>query len=418
MSFDPNFVPVLPFPEFKWKWACLQCTEGLNDPVVLLGVLFRMRKLELENRHVKYSSDEFARELNGLSEDIKDTNIGVDLAGRTGERNIIRNSGQYWSALGLIPVERKGGIIELTEFGRKVADRKISQTEFAAITIRTLTLPNPTNYKTDADKWQKAEIRLHPLLLLLQILKELDKVDGRGYLTKDELLMIVIPMSSTRGVVASDYVEYITAYRKGELDTSRWPSCCSSSNDHRMAREFLLFLANYGYVNIVKTSKGELFQYNREIDEEITGLISLPQTEEGSDWIGQLKRTSIISEIERKRVQFGRNRPNQAKFRRTVLGENPRCVVSNVTMPEVLEAAHIVPFKYNGEDTLANGFCMRMDIHQLFDSGHLRIQDTGDVFLTDRARMDYGALIPPKIWIPDYINKEFIRWRWKNYNGM
>lgn len=41
-----DFTPVKPFPEFKWKWACLQCTEGINDPAVLLGVLSRMRKLE------------------------------------------------------------------------------------------------------------------------------------------------------------------------------------------------------------------------------------------------------------------------------------------------------------------------------------------------------------------------------------
>ena len=38
-----NFIPTKPFDEFKWKWACLQCTEGLNDPVILLGVLFRMK---------------------------------------------------------------------------------------------------------------------------------------------------------------------------------------------------------------------------------------------------------------------------------------------------------------------------------------------------------------------------------------
>lgn len=44
--FDKKFVPEKPFSDFKWKWACLQCTEGLNDPVILLGVLFRMRKLE------------------------------------------------------------------------------------------------------------------------------------------------------------------------------------------------------------------------------------------------------------------------------------------------------------------------------------------------------------------------------------
>lgn len=41
-----NYIPTLPFPNFKWKWACYACTEGINDPVVLLGVLFRMAKLE------------------------------------------------------------------------------------------------------------------------------------------------------------------------------------------------------------------------------------------------------------------------------------------------------------------------------------------------------------------------------------
>ena len=44
--FSKDFVPSKPFPDFKWKWACLQCTEGINDPVILLGVLFRMKKLE------------------------------------------------------------------------------------------------------------------------------------------------------------------------------------------------------------------------------------------------------------------------------------------------------------------------------------------------------------------------------------
>ena len=28
--FDKKFVPEKPFSDFKWKWACLQCTEGLN----------------------------------------------------------------------------------------------------------------------------------------------------------------------------------------------------------------------------------------------------------------------------------------------------------------------------------------------------------------------------------------------------
>ena len=87
--FDKKFVPEKPFSDFKWKWACLQCTEGLNDPVILLGVLFRMRKLELLNKGIKYSSDEFARELIELSKDTEES-VGVDLARRTGERNLMK----------------------------------------------------------------------------------------------------------------------------------------------------------------------------------------------------------------------------------------------------------------------------------------------------------------------------------------
>ena len=87
-------------------------------------------------------------------------------------------------------------------------------------------------------------------------------------------------------------------------------------------------------------------------------------------------------------------------------------------MPEILEAAHIKPFKYNGDNTVENGFAMRTDIHVLYDTDNLRINENGDVLLSDRARMDYGSIIPPKIIIPDFINLENIRWRWNNYDGL
>ena len=126
--------------------------------------------------------------------------------------------------------------------------------------------------------------------------------------------------------------------------------------------------------------------------------------------VNQIRTTEITSEFERerKRVQSSRvARPNQASFRRAVLKACKRCIITNVTMPEVLEAAHIKPFKYNGEDTIANGFAMRTDIHTLFDTGHLRIDIDGTVALSPRARMDYGATIPPRIVIPSFTNVEF-----------
>ncbi len=133
-------IPKKPFANFKWKWASVQCTEGINDPVVLLGVLFRMAKLEGK---YKYSSEQFGNELIDLSHDLQGTGVNVDLERRVGERNIIRNSGQYWKALNLIPAESTRGMITLTDFGRKVANHEISQTEFSAQSIINFKLPNP-----------------------------------------------------------------------------------------------------------------------------------------------------------------------------------------------------------------------------------------------------------------------------------
>lgn len=416
--FPQNYIPAKPFPEFKWKWACLQCTEGLNDPVVLLGVLFRMRKLEPKG--VKYSSSEFAQELIELSNDIKDS-VGVDLARRTGERNLIRNSGQYWRAVGLIPANDRTGKIKLTEFGRRVADHDISQNEFAAITIQTFKLPNPTiQTPEECKQWLNKNLIIHPLRLLLEIGMELYSL-GQGFITTEELIKIIIPLSGCNAEL-QDYINFILWFRAGEISLIGWPNCCPEANDMRIAREYLLFLANYGFINLESegTRMQEKYYINDVILSEIGEIISSkPKDESLLNALNQIRTTEVIAEVERKKVQTYRTaRPNQANFRKQVLNACQRCIITNVTMPEVLEAAHIKPFKYKGEDTVANGFAMRTDIHTLFDTGHLRISEDGIVELSSRARMDYGASIPPRIVVPNFTNREFLRWRWDNYNGM
>ena len=415
-----GFIPTKPFTNFKWKWACLQCTEGLNDPVILLGVLSRMRKLEKLNAGIKYNSDEFSKELVELSKDTMDS-VGVNLAGRTGERNLIRNSGQYWRAVNLIVPGKRSGVIELTDFGRRVADREISQTEFAAITVQTFRLPNPQIQSQDeCEEWLKHGLVLYPLKLILEIECELLKY-GVGYLTTEELVRIIIPLSGCHAEL-HDYVNFILWHREGLVDLSRWPDCTPGANDIRIAREYLLFLSNYGYIE----KKAGLDRMSEQyfvcdyLADEIRQILSQNVKQESLLTILQNMRLArYTDEVERKRIQTVRvTRVNQASFRKAVLQACERCVITNVTMPEILEAAHIKPFKYNGEDTIANGFAMRTDIHTLFDTGHLRITPDGVVELSSRARMDYGASIPPRIVIPEFINRDFLRWRYENYNGM
>lgn len=418
--FTKDYIPQKPFPDFKWKWACLQCTEGLNDPVILLGVLFRMRKLEKLNKGIKYSSEEFANELRELSKDTADS-VGVDLARRTGERNLIRNSGQYWRAVNLIAPGSRSGTIELTDFGRRVADRDISQTEFAAITVQTFRLPNPQVQPSDeCEEWLKHGLIIYPLKLILEIECELLK-KNEGYITTEELVRIVIPLSGCHAEL-QDYVNFILWHREGSIDISGWPDCAPAANDIRIAREYLLFLSNYGYIEKKSghTRMNEQFFVCDYLVDEINQILSQNIKQESLlDILQKMRLEKVADEVERKRVQTSKvYRPNQAQFRKAVLTACERCVITNVTMPEVLEAAHIKPFKYKGEDTIANGFAMRTDIHTLFDTGHLRITPDGIIELSSRARMDYGATIPPRIVLPDFTNRDFLRWRYENYNGI
>ena len=417
-----NFVPKMPFPDFKWKWASYAPSEGLNDPVVLLGVLFRMHKLEPLG--VRFSSDEFAHEMRELSRDIRNSGI-VDINGnsinleRTPDRNLIRNSGQYWKAVGLLSDTR--GEIRLTDFGKRVADHDISQTEFAAITVQTFKLPNLQIQTPDeCQRWIHNGLVIYPLRLLLSILRELQSRE-QGFITTEELIRIIIPLSACKAEI-EDYVNLILWFRAGQITLIGWPDCTPGANDLRIAREYLLFLSHYGYTirQEQNTRMDEQYLYNHDLDLEIAAILAEPPIDESlQQAVERIRITDVAADIERKRVESQRTaRPNQARFRKEILAAYERCIITNITMPEVLEAAHIKPFRYNGEDTVANGFPMRMDIHLLFDAGHLRISDAGEVQLSTRARMDYGATIPPQIYLPDFTSRDFLRWRWDNYNGV
>src|SRR6186713_2591374 len=108
--------PEKPFPSYKWRWAVLTPTESLNDPPVFLGILRvfnRFQDFRTSSREIKEGIDIVLEETNS------------PIGKRTEDRNIIRNSGQYWKALGLVEPVR--GIIRLSDFGRLLAHGKITQ---------------------------------------------------------------------------------------------------------------------------------------------------------------------------------------------------------------------------------------------------------------------------------------------------
>ena len=107
------------------------------------------------------------------------------------------------------------------------------------------------------------------------------------------------------------------------------------------------------------------------------------------------------------------DRSGQGKFKDAIFkAYGGRCFLTGERIPEVLEAAHIIPVRYLGADVVANGFCLRVDLHRLYDSGNLRIFPDGTLAKTGAvlASTDYSRL-PPMVQIPWFVNQANLNWR-------
>jgi len=404
-------IPVKPFPSYKWRWLSVTPSEGLLKAPVFLGVLRALEQYEGE----PFSSIGLHHELARVKED---TGTNIDLA-RTPERNLFRNSGQYWRGTGLIvPVS---GEIRLTSLGHRVASGGITSDEFATLMVRNTVLPNPqTDNAAELKKWHDADLRIKPLELIISIMDRLGRTFGLplAFLTPNELIKIVIPLAGIKTSV-SDIAKAVQNFRNGILDVSSWPDCAPDANDKRLAREFLLFLVNFDicYADEAAKRYDQKFYLDQvlSIEVEPDARLSFLENEEIIDDEISISRDSEIPIIiERKRIATSViKRTNQPRFRREVLSAaNTRCILTNETTTDVLEAAHIVPVEHGGTDLAGNGLCMRVDIHRLFDGGKIRIASDGLVILNDQIENAVSYVdLPRNIIFPTSVHLANIEWR-------
>lgn len=405
-------IPVKPFDTYKWRWLSVQPTESLLRPPIFLGVLRALEKCQGLS-----PSDQTVFDALALVE--AETQSPVKLA-RDKERNLLRNSGQYWKGTGLLSPSH--GKIELTALGLKVAQGRVTQGEFAAIMVQQTVLPNPEIYnEEELKKWRDAGLQIKPLSLILEILENLGEMGGinSAFLTPNELIQAVIPLAGVK--TPSEIIsQLLLDLRSGRASTAGWPDCAPEANDKRLAREFLLFLANYGICRPVSaTSEYDSKYYLDEIfDVEaisaITSASIFNTDEEAAQVLEAVRHSPLPSIIERQRtVTTVLARPGQPKFRKKVLKvSGDQCLLTGEKIVEVLEAAHIIPVNSGGTDEQDNGICLRVDIHRLFDSGNIRLRPSGELQFSDAviASENY-KLLPSKIVIPAFVRIAHIEWR-------
>ncbi len=406
--------PKKPFDSYKWRWLSVQPTEGLLKAPVFLGVLRALQQFEGQ----PFSSEDLRDELQIVQDETKTT---VTLARPELERNLFRNSGQYWKGTGLL--EPVTGKIQLTSLGHNVANGAITHDEFAALMIRNTVLPNPITYKEDEiNQWRKADLRIKPFELLLSIMNILGKAyaPNQASLSPNELIGIVIPLAGAKTPIEF-IADAVIQVRIGKLDVSAWPNCAPAANDRRLAREFLLFLENF---EICRTDYSvDSYQQRFILDELLQDIVeveaddSFLENEANIEKEIEASKQSIFPVmIERRRVATTvLARSGQTKFRKDVLdAAGGECLLTGEMTPDVLEAAHIIPISHGGDDDVGNGFCLRMDVHRLFDAGKLRIKADGNVSLGDQIKkaVSYSGL-PTNIAFPAPVMLANIDWRSK-----
>lgn len=97
-----------------------------------------------------------------------------------------------------------------------------------------------------------------------------------------------------------------------------------------------------------------------------------------------------------------RKRLAQPLFRREVIAAyGRRCALTGSDCPEVLEAAHIQPFRGFSSHHIQNGIALRRDIHRLFDAGLFALETDGSVVLSEQLRATtYAGLAGRKAQFP------------------
>ncbi|NMZ77816.1 HNH endonuclease [Pseudomonas mandelii] len=94
-------------------------------------------------------------------------------------------------------------------------------------------------------------------------------------------------------------------------------------------------------------------------------------------------------------------RRGQGAFRRALIeAYEGTCAVTGCTALDVLEAAHIVPYRGEHTNRVDNGLLLRGDIHTLFDLGHLWIEEGNIHLAVHLLDTEYGKLNNRKLRLP------------------
>ncbi len=113
------------------------------------------------------------------------------------------------------------------------------------------------------------------------------------------------------------------------------------------------------------------------------------------------------------------HRPDQQAFKFKVLRRyGARCPLSGVTVPQMLEAAHLIPDSQGGSSDPRNGLVLNAALHRAFDAGLFAINPdtlTIETLPAGPTLQDMGIHTPTLTALPHRPAPEALRWRYQQW---
>jgi 5-methylcytosine-specific restriction protein B len=250
-------IPIIPFDKFGWRWATTGISSKLNYPVSLFAVLDAI----LINGNGAYNKTEVFKNtikticINKYEIDDEDLiETLTRLKNPDVKKNIIENSGNYWSHLGLINPSGQNAVV--TELGKQFLKGEVSKDEFVSNLINNYKLPSPVYDRGEINSFEINKIEIFPFRIILDVFEELNSrniSDEDKYMTEDDLKKIIVPFSiNYNSNLKSKLVDIVLDFRITPEKYKDWPNCYSHYGDDkgdRMINEYLFFLEAFDFLN-------------------------------------------------------------------------------------------------------------------------------------------------------------------------
>ena len=179
-------------------------------------------------------------------------------------------------------------------------------------------------------------------------------------------------------------------------DGRRYDSKAIIGVAHRYTTSKWLNYLSGGKASVQRTL--ESLNFIVRVDNTDTGDIILPGEADADPF-----DPSSIKDARERISRMMAQRRGQPAFRNALLDAYDRkCAITGCEVVEVLEAAHILPYRGPDTNKVVNGLLLRADVHTLFDSGLIAVDVKNMTVLVDKSLegSEYWTLRGQKLRLP------------------